>query len=163
LAFVTGQVLAPWMEENKQRRAYVRLFTNDQISKLGSAAMKNFEGEALTRTEITAKHEISEGISNALSDINQIVRLEMFDPMTEWRPVKYDRPRQHMVFSTATVANTFRLNDLLPLVRVLVKVFGEYYAIPLANAIRLGLQDGEASFSNLEVDVPIIKRVGRSL
>jgi hypothetical protein len=159
-------IFPDWMAHNEGLSQNVRLLTSSQIRVLSEAARKNFERGVMTSSEKTNKSEVLRGLSNALFDMNQLVRLELIDPESTWTPTTVKDKEKNLFYRKKEVRNAFTVQEVCALIQALSNMFGDEYAIPVADAIRSGLQEREEYEQRMrkesgvanEVDVPIIRR-----
>lgn len=164
--FILRRGFLDWMKQNDGRSENVRLLTSEQIRQLALAAKKNLDRVPLTDYEKTCKSEVLRGLSNSLSDMSQLARLGLMDPESPWIPTTVKRPEKNLVYRESALRNAFNIQDLSVFVGSLSDMFGDEYAIPLADAIRSGLQKREEREQQkpkrirvaCDVDVPVIRR-----
>lgn len=151
-------IFPDWMSYNEGLSQNVRLLTSSQIRVLSVAARKNFDRGVMTGSEKTNKSEVLRGLSNALFDINQLIRLELIDPESTWTPTTVKDKEKNLFYRKKEVRNSFKVQEVCAIIQALSKMFGDEYAVPMADAIRAGLQEREREWGAGEVDVPVIRR-----
>jgi hypothetical protein len=145
--------LYSWKGKKERSRYY--LLTKSEIDNFNILCRKGFTGENLTDSERRSKSDAKGSMKFAIDDIAQLMRMHYPQPYPndllgpysddEWRDI-------------------LQLDNISLIVRELVGRFGENYALRLANELTLGLKQYESRHGRIiEVDIPIIKRVGSEI
>lgn len=143
-----------------------RILTDDNLDVLRSLASKNLANmenkQNLTPNERSQKTLIHQKLRNGVKDIIRMIDLGIMGPSSMWNPFCYDDRVDRLPYDVEVWKEDFSVSDIGKLVECLVSMFGDEYAVPLADAIRRGLEAKEGWNSSYEVDVPVIKRGKRT-
>jgi hypothetical protein len=146
---IANKRLNEWAERNKKRNPSTRLLTNDQILKLSRILEDWLDGLTSSRAVRTAKKEIHQSLKVAFEDIGNMVDYGFIGTKS---PYKNDTWKEDF---PAYKVNYF--------VRALVALYGDEYAIPIAQGIKEGLDDHEGGWeSTYEIEVPVIRKARKN-
>jgi hypothetical protein len=143
-----------------------RILTDDKIDALRTIALKNLDyrenKQNLTQNVRAQKTDIHQKLRNGFLDIVRMINMEMMGPNSKWNPYCHDDRVDRLPYDVNTWREDFKAYDVGQFVECLVSMFGDDYAIPIADAIRRGLEANDGFDSKFEVDVPVIKRSKRT-
>jgi len=157
-----------WLDKQVEswKQANDRILTDDNIEILRTLAMKNLTNrenkQNLTPNERAQKTDIHQKLRNGFNDIYRMINIQMMGPNSFWNPNCFDDRVNRLPYDVATWKEDFKAYDVGQFVECLVAMFGDEYAIPIADAIRRGLEAKEGLDSSYEVDVPVIRRNKRT-
>jgi len=133
-----------WAEENKRRNPNTVLLTNDQILKL-SRILDDWMNKKTSSDGVrTAKKEIHQSLKTAFNDISYMVSYGF---------IRTDSPYKKETWKEDFPA--YKVNNF---VRALVALYGDEYAIPIAQGIKEGLVDREGFESTYDIEVSVIRK-----
>lgn len=149
-----------WIEEwHKERDKGNSILTENNIDFLGVLVEKNLTGKSLNSNQGSMKKEIHQKFRNAFSDINRMINNEIIGKGGFWNPefVNQDGKNRYP-YDPEIWREDFPLSSVSSFVECLVNLYGDEYAVPIAESIRKGLVTREGWDSKFEVDVPILRR-----
>jgi len=134
------------------------VLTPTQIKILSKIADKNLRGVKLTGAQRTAKSEIHMQLRGSLADIELMVLLEFIGSPSRWDPSNWREVEAKLPYPDQVWREDLPVERVAVLVRRLVGMFGEEYAVPLAKAVEDGYRDHQPDDACMSVEVPIILR-----
>jgi hypothetical protein len=149
------QVLDEWKREP-------RILTNEQIDFLKVLADKNIRNlsnkQELTDNQRGMKTNVHHKLRDGFSDIDRMINLGFIGERDLLSPLFYGRSKTNRYpYDKDTWREDFPVQKVCNFIERLVKLYGDDYALPIANAIRIGLESRE-NVNNTLVDVPILRR-----
>lgn len=172
-------LLDKYMDEWNQARIEGNTnFTEGDIGLLAKLAEKNLKNcgnkQGLNDNQRKAKQGVRRRTRNSLADLNRMVRngfigIGSGSMANSWNPKVWDSDKDRYMFDIEDVKEDLPVQSLTNVVQALVELYGDKYAIPLADAIRQGLITFEGSKkrepweSVYDIDVPILRRTQKSL
>ena len=143
--------LSKWAERDD------KILTTNRIKVLSKIADKNLRGTKLTGPQRTAKYEIHKMLRGALADIERMALLEFIGSPSRWDPSNWGENDAKLPYPDDVWRADLPVGRVAVLVRRLVGMFGEEYAVPLAMAVEEGYRDHQQD-DDMSVEVPIILR-----
>jgi len=152
-----------WLKEERDNRSN---FTEDQIKFLGILAEKNLKylsnKQALTDPQRQMKTSIHKYMRNTVLDLSRMVNYGFIGPESYWNPISWGG-KDSPPFDDKVIKNCFPSYDISILIEALVGMFGDEYAIPIANGIEKGLRKSEGWDTSYEIEVPVIRKAKKSI
>ena len=133
-----------------------KILTEHRVLDLRVYAEKSIIGGNLSHNQSSMKCEIHQKLRDALADIERMCVFEFIGHPSRWDPADWEL-KSHPVYSDDIWREDFPFERVAILVRRLVGMFGEDYAVPLAKAVEDGFQDYLRN-ERMSVEVPIIMR-----
>lgn len=154
------QLLDDWKLKSK-------ILSDPQIDFLRTLADKNTSNlsykQELNDNQRKMKTSIHQKLRDGFSDINQMIDLGFIGSVDHLSPYFYGNSEENRYpYDINTWREDFPVEKVSQFVACLVKMYGDDYALPLAEAIRKGLEEKDI-FRNEQVDVPIIRRMRQGL
>jgi hypothetical protein len=140
------------------------LLTEDQIKFLGVLAEKNLKNEldrqGLTNDEQKMKEYVRRKMRNAISDLGRLVRYSFIGAYSYWDPNVLDtNANRRLPFDPNLLKEDFPISSVADFIGAIVGMYGDEYAVPIAEAVKQGLQSREKGGDPaVEVDVPVMRR-----
>ena len=135
-----------------------KILTPDRIRVLSRIADKNLRCVKLTGAQRQEKFEIRKKLRGALADIERMALLELMGGPSRWDPSEWGENNTKLPFPDDGWRTDLPVERVVTLVRRLVGMFGEEYAVPLAMAVEDGYRDHQPDDACMSVEVPIILR-----
>ncbi|MGD0057647.1 MAG: hypothetical protein ABSB83_07395 [Methanomassiliicoccales archaeon] len=117
--------------------------------------------QGLSPAQKSMKTEIHQKLRNAFFDIDRMISLGFMGISDNWNPFFYGNKKENRYpYDFETWHEDFPVTKVTEFVKCLVTMYGDEYAVPIAEAVKQGLQSGEVlgGQTSVEVDVPVIRR-----
>lgn len=134
-----------------------KILTEERIAELRVIAEKNLSGASMSHSQRSTKSEIHQKLRDAFADIERMALFEFIGCPSRWDPSDWGERGARLPYSDLIWSEDFPVEGVAVLVRRLISMFGEKYAVPLAYAIEEGYRD-HLQDSGISVEVPIIIR-----
>lgn len=134
-----------------------RMLTDDRIDALRVIAEKNLSGASMSHNQTEMKSQIHQKLHDAFADIERMALLEFIGRPSRWDPSDWGEKGARLPYSGHIWSEDFPVEGVAVLVRRLISMFGEKYAVPLAYAIEEGYKD-YLQDSSISAEVPIVLR-----
>jgi len=147
-----------WLEDQRHGRSTL---TEDRIQFLGLLAEKNLKylsnKQNLSDSQRQMKTNMHEWMRNSILDLNRLVTYGFIGSESYWDPESWGG-KSSPPFDPEILRGCFPSFDMATLIEALVGLYGDDYAIPIANGIEKGLRKRMGWNSSFEVEVPVIRR-----
>jgi hypothetical protein len=138
-------------------RSEDKVITYEELRVLLKIADKNLRHHKMTGAQRNAKSQLHKRICGALADIERMVLLEFIGSPSRWDPADWGEEDGKPPYPDEVWRSDLPIGRLAVIVRRLVGMFGEDYAVPLANALEEGYRD-HLQDEEITVEVPIVLR-----
>ncbi len=151
--------LEKWKKENST-------LTHERIDFLHTLASKNLwnlsNKQGLNDNQRGMKTNIQQHLRYSFSDIDQMIRLGFIGGHSLWNPHFFDSNIDREPYNPDSWREVFPIDSVCDFVRIMTRLYGDEYAIPIADAIKSGLEEREQGL-HIEVDVPVTRRKKRGV
>lgn len=153
--------IAEWKEAKTRNESTLSLHQIEFLGRLAEMNLRNIDGKAgLTNNDSKEKGYIRATLRGAIADLDRMAShgfIGATGPTAHfWNPCSYNNSVNRPLFDPDKLKEDLPVHKIASFVEALVGMYGDEYAIPLANAIRKGLVDREP-WGNYEVRVSIVR------
>ncbi|MHA1286830.1 MAG: hypothetical protein ACTSPB_05430 [Candidatus Thorarchaeota archaeon] len=156
-------IFKDWMNEFERGNT---ILTKGEIEGLYTLAEKNFKflsrKQGLNDNQRKTKEYVHKKMGNAILDLSRMATYGFIGTYTEWNPNAYNPNLDSLPYKIETWHDEFPVYHVSNFIRALVMMFGDEYALPIAEAIERGLK-GRPENINHSIEVPIIKKLSSFL
>ena len=135
------RMLEDW---KKDMDAGLSVLTPDDIGFLRTLAEKNARflsnKQGLSDPQRSMKKEIHQKLRNAFFDVDRMITCGFIGLSEIWNPAWYGHKKVKYPYDVDTWREDFPVTKVTEFVKCLVRMYGDDYAVPIAEAIKQGLQ-----------------------
>lgn len=139
--------------------------TEDRIGFLGILAEKNLKflsnKQNLTDPQRQMKTNLHEWMRNSVLDLSRMAKYGFIGPDSLWDPGCWGQ-KSNLPFDPKVMKELFSPYDIANFIEALVGMYGDEFAIPIANGIEKGLIKREGLGSSFDVEVPVIRKARKN-
>jgi hypothetical protein len=163
------QKILEWIEAHNDGKT---ILTEEEIKFLYVLAEKNLkykgDKQGLTPAQRKMKESIHKKVGNSISDIRRLAVNDFIGGTTsafgnKWDPSEWGYRKSVLPYDDDTWKKEIPVDSICIIVSHLTRMYGDEYAIKIANSIANGLAEREPLDSEYEVDVPVIRRTKKGV
>jgi|WetSurMetagenome_2_1015567.scaffolds.fasta_scaffold74737_3 hypothetical protein len=151
-----------WLEELRHGRSAL---TGDRIEFLGTLAEKNLKFQSnkqnLSDPQRQMKTSMHEWMRNVILDLSRMANYDFIGPDSRWNPDCWGG-KSNLPFDPKIMKEFFSAHDIANFIEAVVGMYGDEFAIPIANGIEKGLSKHEGWDSKFDIEVPVIRKAKKN-